>query len=67
MPAIIVSAPEGVRAKVRVQTKTAHQGFDDKTGEPIYGWQDASMTTMASEARSFEVAAGQRIVVESDG
>lgn len=64
MPQINVTAPDGVMVKVHIQSKSAHQGFDEHTGEKMWGWKDDKIEAFASEMRSYEVNVDKRIIVE---
>lgn len=78
MAEIKVTAPEGVRLKVRVQKMEDHPRtvpeVRNSAGELLApgkvesfkGWADSQIDTFASETRAYEVTATQRVVVEDD-
>jgi len=78
MPTVTVTAAEGERLNIRVQTRVEKasivqtHGFDEQGNPAIstaYGpkvttWPDQRIDTIASESRSYVVDADNRIVVE---
>lgn len=58
---ITVTAPEGEKAQVRVQTRVDRS---DGNGGMLTTWEDVSVSGFATETREFDVHPGQRVVVE---
>lgn len=75
---ITVTAPNGIRARVRVQEQETHTNnipeVRNSTGELLAAartetyesWVDKSIDTFASEARAFDVGPKKRIIVEDN-